>query len=320
MPLTLLEPDAGRKHLNTLLGVDPSTAPGLAELLRAEVTARGMTPRAAALARVHRLIAPVSTIDPELLARTCDALVREGDLVLATGGMLAATPLRLVRLEGTARVSSSLPTHTLQVALGVEVDRRGLGRRVVGTEEYEAALAAFGVVFLSPAQWAGLDRALLADDAFLQRLDQRLQCAGSAYAGDAALEWRGWTWHEQRWTWRRDARTPLWRARCNWGGFVSAWSAGASPATTPCFELPPEDGARARFALARRDGHPVVVSVQAGLLTIPGWLPRAEYRWLSLHAEPALDAELGRWRVPAAELPRVLDMLRQRLGVLVEEA
>lgn len=329
MRLTLLDPDAGLKDLSILLGVEPATNLGLAELLRAEVTARGMAPRAATLERVRRLVTPVSTIDPELLARTCDALVREGDLVLAAGGVLAATPLRLVHLAGgAARVGSSMPTHALRVALGAEVERRGLSRRVIWTGDCEAALAALGGVALTPAQWAGLDRAPVADDTFLQRLDQRLQCAASPpgwRVRDEPLEWRGWTWHENSLAWRRDAaETQLWRARGTWGGFVSAWSAGGSPATAPFFELPSDDAVRAQFGLARRAGHPLAVSVHAAadavLLTIPGWLPRAEYRWLSLHADPALDAEPGCWHVPAADLPRVLDMLRQRLGVLVEEA
>lgn len=323
MRLTLLEPDAGLRDLTALLGVDPTTGLGVAELLRAEVTARGTTPRAATLERIRRLLASVLTIDPELLARTCDALVREGDLILAAGGVLAATPLRLVRLGGAARVGSSLPTHALQAALGAEVERRGLGRRVIWTGDCEAAVESLRGIVMSPEQWSGLDRAPLADATFLQRLEQRLQCPGPAPGArvrDEPLEWRGWTWHDNKWAWRRDAETPLWRARSIWGGFVSAWSAGGSPATSSFFELPPDDGVRARFALARRDGHPIVVSTQAEHLTLPGWLPRAEYRWLSLHAEPAMDLEPGRWRVPAPERARLLEMLRQRLGVIVEEA
>lgn len=328
MRLTLLDTSTGLDHTSAMLGVEPSTELGLAELLRAEVTARGTTPRFATLERIRRLVAPIVMIDHELLARTCEALVREGDLVLASGGLLAATPVRLVRLAGeVARVVSSLPTHDLRVALGVDVARRGLVRQVVYTETCEAALAALGGVALTPAQWAGLDRAPLADDDFLLRLDQRLAGSLSSsglHGRDEPLEWRGWTWHETRGAWRRDAvDTPLWRAQSTWGGFVSAWSAGASPATAPYFELAPDDALRARFALARRQGHPLTLSVHtdsdAALLTIPGWLPRAEYRWLSLHATPARDAAPGCWHLPAAALPDVLDLLRQRLGVTVEE-
>lgn len=328
MRLTILDLPAGIEHMSAMLGADTSTELGLAELLRAEITARGTAPRGATLERIRRLVAPIAVIDPELLARTCEALVREGDLVLAAGGVLAATPVRLVRLAGdVARVVSSLPTVDLKVALGVEVERRGLVRKVPWTTAGETAVAALSGVVLSPEEWAGLDRAPLADDTFLLRLDQRL--AGSLLSPerrgtDEPLAWRGWTWHESRGAWRSDAaETPLWRAKSTWRGFVSAWTAGASPAAAQCLELAPDDAVRARFALARRQGHPITISVHvdadAALVTIPGWLPRAEYRWLSLHAEPAGEATPASWRVPASVLPRVLDLLRQRLGVLVEE-
>lgn len=328
MRLTTLDIPAGLDHSSAMLGADPATELGLAELLRAEVTARGMAPRAATLERIHRLVASIVVIDLELLARTCEALVHEGDLVLASGGMLAATPVRLVRLPGeVARVVSSLPTQDLRVSLGVDVERRGLVRQVPWTATGEVAVAALGGVVLTPEEWAGLHRAPLADDTFLLRLDQRLagSLSSSGLRGrDEPLEWRGWTWHETRGAWRRDAvDTPLWRAQSTWRGFVSAWSAGASPATAPCFELAPDDAVRARFALARRQGHPLTISVHTdgdtALLTIPGWLPRAEYRWLALHAAPARDAAPGFWHVPATVLPGVLDLLRQRLGVTVEE-
>lgn len=327
MRLTLLSPDAGLADLSMWLGVEPASDLGLAELIRAEVTARGTTPRATALERVRRFVAPVANIDPKPLARTCDVLVREGDLVLGAGGRLAATPLRLVRLGQIARVSSSLPTPALQAALGADVERRGLTRRVAWTDASQAALTALGGLALTLEQWAGLDRAPLADHGFLQRLDQRLQCAAAVPADHVQgepVEWRGWTWHGDRWAWRRDAgSTPLWRAKTAWG-HLSAWTTGGSPGTTPFFELPPDDSARARFALARHDGRPLVVSVQiaddVACFSLPGWLPRAEYRWLSLLSEPGLDAGSGNWRVPASEFPRVRDLLVQRLGVIVEDA
>lgn len=328
MRLTILETAAGFEHMSAMLGADISTELGLAELLRAEITARGTAPRAATLERIGRLIAPIAVIDPEPLARTCEALVREGDLVLAAGGVLAATPVRLIRLAGeVARVVSSLPTVDLRVALDVDVERRDLIRQVPWTAASEAAVAALGGVVLTPEKWAGLDRAPLADDAFLLRLDQRLagSLSSSEFHGrDEPLEWRGWTWHEIRGAWRRDAaNTPLWRAQSAWRGFVSAWTAGASPSTAQCFELAPDDAVRARFALSHRQGHPLAISVHsdahAALLKIPGWLPRAEHRWLSLHAEPARDTEPGCWQVPAAVLPDVLALLKQRLGVAVEE-
>lgn len=328
MRLTLLDIPTGLDHTSAILGADPSSELGLAELLRTEVAARGTAPRAATLERIRRIVAPIVVVDLELLDRTCEALIREGDLVLATGGVLAATPIRVVRLAGeVARVVSSLPTHDLRVALGVDVERRGLVRQVARTGPCEAAVAALGGVALTPEQWAGLEQAPPADDTFLRRLDQRLEGSVSASrlrGRDEPLEWRGWTWHETGGAWRRDAvDTPLWRARSTWRGFISAWTAGASPATAPCFELAPDDALRARFALARRQGHPITISVHADTdaarLTIPGWLPRAEYRWLSLHAEPASAAVPGCWQVPAARLPRVLDLLRQRLGVTVEE-
>lgn len=329
-PVTVLDATAAMDRLHQRLGADPGSDEGLCALLRAEVHARGQAPRAATLDRVRRLVAPVAEVDAERLAALVDALQREGDLVLAPGGVLWATPLRAVPLlNGAARLFSSLSAPDLAKALGVAPAARGAARTVAWQEAMADAVASLGGRVLTPESWAGLDRAPRADDAFLARLDERLAWEARPPASpeqDGPLEWRGWVPDGERPGWRRDAATArLWWARTPLRGHRRAWTSGqGSPATTPFVELSFDESDRARFALSRQAGAspPLVVEQVDGhaILEIPAWLPRAEYRWLSLQAEAAGDAvQATRWRAPLDAASVVTALLVDRLGLVVEE-
>jgi len=54
------------------------------------------------------------------------------------------------------------------------------------------------------------------------------------------------------------------------------------------------------------------------VLTIPGWLPRPEYRWLSLLATPTSGKHISTWTLPASEEENVISCLRERLGLQSE--
>lgn len=329
MTLTLLDREAGLQVLRTSMDVEPSAEEGIAELLRGEVHARGTAPRAATLDRVRRMVAPAYDLDVDLIEATCVALVLAGDIVLAPNGTLAATPIRVVRLPGDqGRILASLPTRALQEAVGVPIEVRGLVRRVGLSEGLETRVKGLGGIMLTPEQWAGLDRAQKADADFLQRFDERLEW-GAVAAGsldrEGALVWMGWTLHEGVMTWRREVTDAvLWQARQPRSGFVRAWTRpGGPPAIQPFIALTDDEANRARFAFAARMEHPLVLKVRPlsdGIaLETPGWLPRAEYRWLSLHAErQRAEKGPGTWHVPAAQREPVIEILRQRLGVVVE--
>ncbi|MEQ1564185.1 MAG: hypothetical protein ABMA64_01015 [Myxococcota bacterium] len=329
MTLALIDATAAADRLSQHLGADPASHEGLCALLRAEVHARGHAPRSVTLDRVRRLVEPVVEIELERLASLCDALVREGDLVLAPGGALWATPLRAVpRVNGTARLFSSLAGPGLTKALGAAPDARGAARTVPWMEAMVTSVVAIGGRVLTPEAWAGLDRAEIADAAFLARLDERLAWEAAPPASlerDGPLEWRGWVPAGERPGWRRDtASARLWWARTPFRGHRRAWTSGeGSPATCPFVEVSFDDADRARFALSRQDGASPKIGVEKvgshAILEIPAWLPRPEYRWLSLQAEAAGDAaQATRWRVPLDAVSAVTDLLAVRLGLVVE--
>ncbi|MCB9797534.1 MAG: hypothetical protein H6741_33000 [Alphaproteobacteria bacterium] len=328
MMLTLLEPTAAGERLRETLCVAPGSDEGLCAMFRAEIHARGQAPRAATIERVERMVGPLLELETGRLATLCDALVREGDLVRAPGGILWATPLRVVPLPGgVARLFSSVPTPKLAHVLERRPEALGATRSVAWEESMEASVAAFGGRVLSPEVWAGLDRTPLADHAFLEHLDQRLEWESdppSSLERDGPLDWRGWAPDGDRPGWRRDAPgARLWWARTGLRGHRRAWTRGeGSPAHAAFIELSFDDADRARFSLSRIAGASQALRVELvdghAMLEVP-WLPRPEYRWLSLQAEFAGDAaQAMRWRLPKEALQQVTDMLRQRLGLVVE--
>jgi hypothetical protein len=53
-------------------------------------------------------------------------------------------------------------------------------------------------------------------------------------------------------------------------------------------------------------------------IVVPGWLPRSEYRWLALHAAPVPESKGRRWEIPADIEVQVMELLTERLGLVVE--
>lgn len=324
MVLSLVSREDAVKRLVELGGA-PDSIEVLSDLLRAEVHARKHAPRAATLSRVARLLAPAVLVDEERLADACDALEREGDLVLAAGGILHATPMRVVALGDHARVFSSLPSRVVAAALGREVVATGAARTVVLTDGLAEAVAKIAGTMVTSEIWAGLDHTPKADAAFLATLDHRLEWEAldaGALEKDGPLEWRTWQLASDGARWRRSNEGRLWWARTRFGGHRRAWTASASPSTSPFVELSADEADRARFALSREVAGASLLRVtrtgERATIEVPGWLPRPEYRWLSLHAAPVPDSKGARWDVAAGDEAQITKVLTERLGLLVE--
>jgi len=303
----------------------PDSIEALCDLVRAEVHARKHAPRAATLSRVARLFAPAMTLDEQRLDEVCDALEREGDVMLNPGGILYATPTRVVAIEKSARVFSSLPTRALAKALGREVAAKGASRTLTSVNGLTEAVAKVSGVMVPPEAWAGLDRSPNADAAFLSKLDQRLEwqaLGAGSLEKDGALEWRAWQVTPEGARWRRSNGGQLWWARTRFGGHHRAWTASASPATSPFVTLNPDDADRARFALSRTVKAASVLRVERSgkrvTLEVPGWLPRPEYRWLSLHAVIVAESKGMRWEISTDSEDQITKLLSERLGLTVE--
>jgi hypothetical protein len=323
--LSLVTREDAMKRLAQLGGGAPDSFEALCDLVRAEVHARMHAPRAVTLSRVARLLAPAALIDEERLDELCDALEREGDLVLAPGGILYATPTRAVTLGKIARVFSSLPTRALAAALGREISTTGATRAVASTDGLSEAVAKVRGVMVTPEAWAGLDRTPRADAAFLAKLDQRLEWEAlnaGALEKDGALEWRTWQAAGEGAQWRRRNEGRLWWARTRFGGHHRAWTANESPSRRPFVELSADEADRARFALSREVAGASLLRVERtserATIQAPGWLPRPEYRWLSLHVAPAPESNGMRWEVAADDETQITKLLSERLGLVVE--
>lgn len=303
----------------------PDSIEALCDLVRAEVHARKHAPRAATLSRIARLLAPAITLDEQRLDEACDALEREGDVVLNPGGILYATPTRVVAIEKSARVFSSLPTRVLAKALGRDISAQGASRTITSVDGLNEAVGKVSGVMVPPEAWAGLDRSPNADAAFLATLDQRLEwqaLGAGSLEKDGALEWRAWQVTPEGARWRRSTEGQLWWARTRFGGHHRAWTAGASPAASAFITLSPDNADRARFALSRKVAAASVLRVERSgkrvTIEVPGWLPRPEYRWLSLHAAPVADSKGMRWEVWADGEDQTAKLLVERLGLTVE--
>lgn len=297
----------------------------ICDLLRAEVHARKHAPRAATLSRVARLLAPAISLDEQRLDEVCDALEREGDVMLNPGGILYATPTRVVVVEKSARVFSSLPTRALAKALGLEVSAKGASRTITSVDGLTEAVAGVSGMMVPPEAWAGLDRSPNADPAFLSKLDQRLEwqpLGAGSLEKDGALEWRAWQVMPEGARWRRSDEGQLWWARTRFGGHHRAWTTSVSPATSPFVTLSPEEADRARFALSRKSEAASVLRVErAGkrvTIELPAWLPRPEYRWLSLRAVAVAESKGMRWEISTDSEAQITKLLSERLGLTVK--
>jgi hypothetical protein len=307
---------------------EPSSCEAIADLLRHEVLARGRCPRHFAIGRVCRLAAPAVLLDAKNVDEVCEGLERQGDVLLGDGGYLYAAPVRLVAVdEGVFQFICTIPSSQLISSVPGEWTYQDVKRTCRVAQPLAEPVAALGAIVLTPAVWAGLEHAPSADAEFLQWLDSRL-AASPRRAGslehDEPLEWMVCQVLASGPSWRRKGKANgiarLWRARHQWRRWIYAWTSGAAPSTQDFIALNADEGARATFALAVAANTPFLASVERSpsnmTITIPGWLPLAEYRYLSTCAEFIGGTGHGsRWVVRVSMFDAVQRTLASRLGL-----
>ena len=308
----------------------------IAELLRAEITARGHCTRASAVRRVLRTVGPARVaIDAAAIYEVCSQLERAGDFQEAQGGILFPTPLRAID-PGTTEwlVAASMPLTWLRAKLPGDWRCDGTVRRCRIDSEQEgglrAAVAVNGGVVISPEIWAGFDRIPAANAGWILGLDARLQDRPEAAASlerDGALAWSGLIPADDQVRWKYGdevAQSRLWRTRNQWGYWVYAWTGGGSPSAVNFHELTSDEGVRTVFAIASTMGMPVSAEIEHrdgfSVVSVSHWLPSAEYRFLAASSSPGQNRiTLGGWAVPHERVGAVVEVLRNRLGVAVRE-
>lgn len=307
---------------------DTSRPEVLADLLRAEVTARGSSTRWAVAQRIARAGAAERSVVEDL----CRQLEAEGDFSTASGGVLHVTPVRLVACgPAVYRVISSLPTARLCTKLPGTVDANGARRALhlsADDPPVEKLVSKAGGLVLTPDQWARLELVPPADKEWLRAVDERLrwlpESAGSLER-DGALDWRGFALTDDGPRYRRDAKDArLWRARSAFGRWLFAWgAAGVSPALGDFVSLAWDDANRTTFAVAQAAGAPVAATLTRAashaVLKLDIWLPRAEFRYLAMIATPSGEHHKNTWSIPTALVDDTVATLQTRLGLSITE-
>jgi hypothetical protein len=326
MRVTVLTESLAREVFSEALGGIQNESEVAAELLRHEVNARRRSPRHFLISRVCRLAAPAITLDPELVGDVCEDLERQGDIVLADGGLFYPAPARLVALGGGIfRFVCAVPSVRLFAMVEGEWACSGVRRDCRLRVSAEHAADVLGGVVVTSEVWAGFDRFPAADREWIHALDARLAYAPEppgSLESDEILEWCGLAFAPRGLQWLPNESARLWRARHRWIGWVYAWTSERRPSVQPFVKLGSDGAARAVYALARSSPHPLqaqlAMSASGSLLGIPTWLPLAEYRYLSLVGSCVKrDGTKSQWSVPLSRIDEALSVLSKRLGVAV---
>ena len=330
--LALIDDDQALEFFRALLGAEPARETAIAELIRAEVSARGFCQRATTVRRICRFAAPVVNLDVAMVNDLCTQLEREGDILMADAGLLVAPPLRAIDLgQGRFRLATSLTTQRLQTLLPGSWGLVGIGRtcQAENAAHFRARVAEMGGKVLTPAAWACLDRVPAADQAWLDGLDRRLQATpepDGSLEHDEPLAWSGCRMTAEGVRWQSSAHAVdacLWRARTRYGYWRHAWCREGPPSTSPFVSCGADAGSRTVFALARVQGPPLTLVVTQddarAVLTIPHWLPVAEYRYLTVCAtHREIERSGSRWSLSREQVAGVLAMLEARLGLVMD--
>lgn len=331
MELRLVTVDNVRDAVTATVGLSMEIRDGVAELLRAELSARGSCSRRALCERVFSMVTPFASISIDLVQSVLAELAARGDVTAGPGGILAAAPLRAVDIgAGRFKVFGSLPSKPLLAVDTSATGKPGIDRVVSfdGTDAGPRAVSSLGGVVLTPERWAGLDRVLPAGEEWLnvlnRRLDQEGELAG-ARDEEIADEWRAYlpeaeTEQRRRWKAGIHPASTLWRARQQRGWQTFAWSAGGSPRDTRSLPLTGDESARTMYSLNLRaaisatiHGRPIgdYVEFECDL-----FLPRAEYRYLTTFAERlAGNDKRAMYHCPATVWTVLTETLASRLGI-----
>ncbi len=300
------------------------------EALRQGVCAYGIVTRRRLLGEVARHLRVTDDEGLAALRRSLEALEAAGDVLVGSGGRVAAAPLRVVRLPGReALLVGAAPARDLDaVSL-----REGAPRRFVWSEEASRWLQTErGACEVAAAVWARLDRAPEAGEALVAALVTRVQVAETTGTmarvdGVSVTTWQRYvpaaTARRQGLGWR-EGGAPDGPALLRWREGGADWTFGwANPASWPrALHLTRDEATRLRFALDRIAGGGIPVSVaiegERVSLRVEGSLPSAEYRYLAAACEEiARELRATVYRLPSAAWPEVAATLQARLGLRV---
>lgn len=333
-------PREAHRSLYELTGADPMRGVAVAELARHMLTIRSAWRYQRLMREIANLISPVREVSPEELRIIIDSLEADGDLTIE-GGAVRATPIRAIRLDDwTFKFVSSLTTRRLASLFPGDWTCRESMRICHPIEPWNIAgrVAANGGRLFSAEDWAGLDDSPLADEEWLATVEERLTGYPHPPESEIYGHKMNWEWFspdgpntesrtesgtERRPGWRR-GKPPdgvrLWRGINIRQYWVYALTRAGSPVDQPWLQLRRDEAHRTIFALARTAGLTVPLSIRQEEnlveLTIPPFLPDAEFRYLTVASRLRHSAPHAvRWKFSRSRAPHILEILERRLGL-----
>jgi hypothetical protein len=259
-----------------------------------------------------------------------DDLDAVGDILVGDGGLIGAAPLRAARIRGssTLLLLGSVTTATLSRALPREVvEPRRVRRAVLTWHDDEAltqAMAALGGTVTDAERWAGLDRSPATLDAWWSALSQKRPRDADAAALADDLSAQRYVVRDGRGRWRGRDEGPSDEARLLRVRQPGGWSRFVWQSANGCVAITTDEALRTVLALDRRAGAPRSIVARSGqpgavAFTLPARIPRAEYRMLLGTADRAEVDGAAVYAVTRDVWPTVATMLRERLGLTVDE-
>ena len=306
----------------------------LAEMLRNELSARGVCSRRVLCSKVAAMVEPLKQTGLEELKEVLAEIETRGDVTRGPLGQIAASPFRAVFVgKGRYRLYGCTVARKLIHSFSNAELSFGVNRHLSSNEEKESVfskIANLGGVVLSPERWSGLTRTSHADGEWLASLGPMLANRNISAGGlDNGLS-DGWQAykpeeqkkvHNERWQkFGQDDSGRLWRGWHERGWYVFAWTSGKSPSVTPCIKLSSDHTRRTMFSLDREVGNPVLSSFskenERVFFKIAGFLPVAEYRYLSTIGEyTGKQGSNYCFNIPSDTWSVTIQIINDRLGI-----
>lgn len=333
MLLKELTPDQLNEIAQTIWGENAALESVIADALRAEICARRIVTRRTLCNRVLELLQPIYQVQVDVVKTGLEELEYAGDITSGDNGQLAAAPLRAVQIDINQYLFVGGPdTKTLQKLVDCEINNSLVPRRATARDSSKVLtqLSVCNAKVLSPHRWSGLDRAPLADSAWLSDLDDELKVIGKPGLAleSNCDEWRVYTsevvadGERSRWSKpRNDDNGSLWRARHIRGYWLYVWTNQTHPMNGMHIPLTASDAHRSCFALDRVAGKSLTLEYERNRdevhIQLPTLLPSQEYRYLITIGERNATSSYM-ITIPVSLLEQLVSLF-ERLGITLKE-
>lgn len=336
MELSLIPEQDKEKFIGQSLGIS-STSPEdmVAELLRSELTARGVSGRRNLCDRILQLMQPPVVVTRDLVKEVLFSLEKAGDISAGPNGQIAATPLRAVKLaENRYQIFGSMPHGQLVNFFSKSKLSAGLTRilNLKGDDrkKIKETLEALAGLELTPERWAGMDKVGAADKSWLNGLNNRLisqPVSSGSFDQQTRDEWQVYQpdkakllqkarWHKNK----KSSKGNLWRIWHERGWPIYCWTVGDSPETSEQIRLSADEANRTMFALDKLKDAIISCKITKKRnktdVQIGGFLPKEEYRYLITKGNfTGKDGDYFCFQFRNTVWEECADLLTKRLGI-----